>query len=351
MTRSVFGGAGALFNALMTLDAYVGRKRVDRVLGGVRRRNLASLLDRARRLEQDRGPTGEIPVIHDLEPDRFHREFLVASRPVVLKGFAKHFRAVGRWSPEFFRDEYGDFRIEAVDGSGWSLEKKDTGVADVRVREMTLGEQVTQMLSGGTDYVSFLTALFVKHPELGRDIDVQSLGKYIRPPRFTPEPIFKFFMGAGGTSTAWHCAELQNLFVQVHGTKEWLMCSPAYTPCLDPRVISLSQQYCHGMVDFRAPDYEGYPLYAHAPLQRVVLEPGDVLYVPPFWWHCVYNPEVSIGIAVWWINLMPALRSHPTLFWLTVLSPQHLIRQLRERVSRKDYRTAVTATSIFRPHK
>lgn len=323
---------------------------MSRVLRGVRKRNLDRLLERAAQDAATRGRTAPIPVVTDLDPERFHHDFLTLSRPIVLRGLAKHFPAVGRWSPELFRDAYGDFRVEAVDGKGWKLDKKDTGVADVSVRQMTLGERVTKMLEGGSDYVSFLTELGVRNPELGADIDVVALSRYIRPPRFTPAPIFKFFIGAGGTSTAWDCAELQNLFVQVYGRKEWIMCAPEHTPCLDPRVISLSQQSCHGMVDFRNPDVAGYPLYAHAPLQRVVLEPGDVLYVPPFYWHCVNSPETSIGIAVWWINFLPAIRSHPTLFWLTVLSPQHLLRQVRERMQKKDHRTAVTATSIFRPH-
>jgi len=347
---TLFGGQEVVFNALMALDCYFGRARVNRVLEGVRERNLARLLETAEGLRERGESEPEIAVRSELSPEAFRREFLQRARPVVLKGFAKSFPAVGRWSPEFFRDTYGDFRIQAVDGQGWAVDDDATGAADVEVRHMTLAEQVTRMLEGGSDYVSFLTELFTRNPELGKDIDVPGLSAYIEPPRWTPEPIFKFFMGAGGTSTQWHCAELQNFFVQIHGTKEWRMCSPDWTPCLYPRVISLSQQYCHGMVDFRNPDLERYPLYAHAPVRRVVLEAGDVLYVPPFWWHCVLNPEVSIGLAVWWINLLPAMRSHFTLFWLTVMSPQHLLRQLKERLERKDHRTAVTASTIFRHH-
>jgi len=350
MARRVLGNDEILFNVLMTLDTYLGRPRVSSLLSGVRERNLQRLLARAAEAQKTLPPEPEIPVRVDVTPEEFQRDYLEASRPIVLKGFAKSFPAVGRWSPEFFRDTFGDMRIQAVDGQGWAVEDSESGEADVAVREMTLREQVDRMLSGGSDYVSFWTELFTRHPELGKDIDVPALNKFIEPPRWTPDPIFKFFMGAGGTSTQWHCAELQNLFVQIHGTKEWRMCPPYWTPCMDPRVVSLQQQYCHGMVDFRDPDIERYPLYAYAPQRRVVLEPGDVLYVPPFWWHCVMNPEVSIGLAVWWINLVPAARSHFTLFWLTVMSPQHIFRQVMERVQGKDHRTAVTASSIFKSH-
>jgi len=346
---SPFGSDELVFNALLCADTYLGRPRVNRVARPLRRWNQRRLLERVRLHAAEPREPSRLEVVSELPPDEFRRKHLKPSEPVVMKGFAKKFPAVGLWSPEFFRDAYGDMIVETVDGERREIADLEAGIGQVHTARMTVAEQVNRMLDGGRDYVSFWTELFTRHPELGHDIDVERLREYIRPGWFR-NPIFKFFMGAGGTSTAWHCAELQNFFVQIYGTKEWQFCPPSWTACLDPRVVSLSQQYCHSMIDFRAPDHESHPLYAYAPLRRVVLEPGDVLYVPPFWWHCVYNPEVSIGLAVWWINLLPALRSHPTLFWLTVMSPQHVFRQIKERLERKDHRTAVTTGTIFRRH-
>lgn len=348
----IFAADGWVFDALLCLDTYLGRPVVDRWLHGLRRRNGARLLARARRLRGDRDATGlgEIPARHELVPESFHRDFLAPSLPVVMRGLAKDFEAVARWSPEFFRDRYGDVVVETVDGERRAVRDEGRGLAEVHTKEMTVAEQVKAMLEGRSDYVSFWTALFVQHPELIGDVDVARLRAYLRPAWWSPEPIFKLFMGGGRTSTQWHCAELQNLFVQIHGAKEWLLCDPAWTPCFDPRIATLRQQYCHSLIDFREPDLDRHPLYELAPLQRVRLEPGDVLYVPPFWWHCVSNPDVSIGLALWWANLLPAWRANPTLLWLTVLSPQHLLRRAFERVQGSDPKTAVTTSTIFRAH-
>jgi hypothetical protein len=156
-------------------------------------------------------------------------------------------------------------------------------------------------------------------------------------------------MGGSETSTGWHCAEIQNLFLQIHGRKRWLMCAPEFTPCLDPRVVSLQSQYCHSTIDFRDPDLERYPLYRHAPLEEAILEPGDVLYIPPFYWHCVANLDTTIALAWWWYNLLPAFKANPTLFWLTVLSPQHVARAIWKRIYSGDaYQSSVS--SIFGSH-
>jgi hypothetical protein len=104
------------------------------------------------------------------------------------------------------------------------------------------------------------------------------------------------------------------------------------------------------MIDFRDPDLARYPLYRHTELLHADLEPGDVLYVPPFWWHHVVNPEVSIGLALWWQNIVPACRASPTLFFLTVLSPQHLLRRAWEWLRGQDAQTQVSTASILRAH-
>jgi len=45
-------------------------------------------------------------------------------------------------------------------------------------------------------------------------------------------------------------------------------------------------------------DQAGFPLYNVIPKYEVVLEPGDVLYSPQWWWHTVDNLGESIGVAM-----------------------------------------------------
>ena len=42
-----------------------------------------------------------------LSRDQFEREYLRPLRPVILTDAISHWRALERWSPQFFKEEYG----------------------------------------------------------------------------------------------------------------------------------------------------------------------------------------------------------------------------------------------------
>ncbi|MBU1346439.1 MAG: cupin-like domain-containing protein [Alphaproteobacteria bacterium] len=57
------------------------------------------------------------------------------------------------------------------------------------------------------------------------------------------------------------------------------------------------------MVDLRAPDLERFPRFAEAMDHAVTaeLEPGDVLYIPPLWWHQVEAlSPLNLLVNYWW---------------------------------------------------
>ena len=57
------------------------------------------------------------------------------------------------------------------------------------------------------------------------------------------------------------------------------------------------------MVDFHAPDYEGYPRFRDAEKAGMVaeLEPGDAIYIPSLWWHHVEaEGPFNMLVNYWW---------------------------------------------------
>src|SRR4051794_39009633 len=346
------GVDGAVFDAFMVLDAYAGRRRTNRVLGPVRRWNDERL---ARRLTPTPGrdPVRDavpVPRRSSLSRAEFVSEFQRPGRPVILTGMAAKWAAVQRWDLRFFDRRFGAVDVLTVDGVERGCQDEEEGLAEIHLDVMPLHDQLDAVRKGGGAYLSFSGDLFERDPALLDDLDLGLLRSYIRPTRFVKRPPVKLFIGGAGTSTQWHTDPLQTMFVQVRGTKEWVFCPPTHTACVDGRVSMLDQQYAHSMVDFRDPDLERYPLYSAAPTSRAVLEPGDVLYVPPFWWHCVSNPEPSIGAAVWWYSVRKPIRAHPTMFWLLVLSPQHLLRAARLAVARRRKGDGQTGTNIYGKH-
>jgi hypothetical protein len=53
-------------------------------------------------------------------------------------------------------------------------------------------------------------------------------------------------------------------------------------------------------VDAEEPDLTRYPRFARARPLRCVVEPGELLYIPRFWWHQVRSLDFSISVNFWW---------------------------------------------------
>ena len=66
--------------------------------------------------------------------------------------------------------------------------------------------------------------------------------------------------------------------------------------------------------------YEGanerYPLFKYLDGVEVVLEPGDLLWNPPFYWHHVLNQSESIGMGFRFNSVAAAMRSSMLLTFL-----------------------------------
>ena len=54
------------------------------------------------------------------------------------------------------------------------------------------------------------------------------------------------------------------------------------------------------VVDPDAVDHAAFPLFAGAPYCDLVLAAGEVLYIPPRWWHLVESRELSFSVNFWW---------------------------------------------------
>ena len=279
------------------LRHYLGSER----FRGLRRRIEAEILEQS--LPAGPGAVRQVPRVRaaDLSPEQFHREFLKAHTPVVIEGFAEHWTAVRRWTPEVLRQEHGDaplpVRIRADE------------ISDTRYRWDTLGEVMGEILDGGPAGVTGVDDVFNRSPRLRAELDLDAVAELIAPPggargaggRLIPD-IFstQLFVGSGRTFTAWHCAVANNLFVLVHGRKRWSFIDPRYTPWLYPEVDGrVHYHLCN--VDYRAEPEErraaGHELYDFAPKWEAELGPGDAIFSPQWWWHRVENEGVTLAVA------------------------------------------------------
>lgn len=98
-----------------------------------------------------------------------------------------------------------------------------------------------------------------------------------------------------GTINRNHTHVHEVLLHQIHGRKSVRLFSPA-----DTAFLYMNEERRSEVPDYDQPDVERYPLIAHASAWETVLEPGDVLFLPSYWWHeiRVAEPSISLGYPV-----------------------------------------------------
>src|SRR5262249_49552347 len=128
---------------------------------------------------------------------------------------------------------------------------------------------------------------------------------------------FQVFIGGKGAYTGLHNANQSNLFVQVYGEKEWVLYSHYYSPVVDPspvRNIYRTAQpgpRCGPFNPFQPEFDPHFPLYKYLDGYSVHLNPGDVLWNPPFYWHAVQNVSDSIGVGYRWLAPLYSFKISP----------------------------------------
>lgn len=232
-----------------------------------------------------------IPEVIELDAHVFQRDFLLPAKPVLLKGFAQHWPACGKWSPDFFAAEFGDARIEVITGA---IRRPESGVPASGDRSTLTIREFVAAIAPVTSQDLYLVAQSgaLRLPELQRlwtDLDLEN-GFFAPADRAAT---IKLWMGPAGTVTRLHHDLQDALLLQLHGRKQVHLLSPAETPFV------YNQAGGYAQVDPELPDFSCFPLFANATVHTIVIEPGDALLLPHRWWHQVraLTPSVSLSIA------------------------------------------------------
>uniref|UniRef100_A0A5K3FRY9 Ubiquitin thioesterase OTU1 n=1 Tax=Mesocestoides corti TaxID=53468 RepID=A0A5K3FRY9_MESCO len=111
-----------------------------------------------------------------------------------------------------------------------------------------------------------------------------------------------FWLGTDQSHTPCHYDTYGiNFVLQVRGKKRWTLFPPSDTPFLYPTRLPLEESTVFSRINFVCPNFIQYPLLLNTHPRVIVLEPGDVLFVPRHWWHFVetIDGDTSCAINVW----------------------------------------------------
>lgn len=113
------------------------------------------------------------------------------------------------------------------------------------------------------------------------------------------------WIGSGQHVVDLHFDQMLNLIVMFHGAKRITLLPPQCLPCVYPAPLHRKVGGVpRSMVKLLDVDWARYPRFSDALLEakQVVLHPGDLLYIPPLWWHYVERYGFNIMVNSWYID-------------------------------------------------
>lgn len=200
------------------------------------------------------------------------------------------------WSAESLQARYADrpVTVQVSHGGRWKFHGDGSPVdaaTQYGLPAVTLGEAVDWILRRPAGHAYYVSQSDIgQYPGLADDL------RFSRP---VERGLVNLWFGSEGTVSPLHYDSLHNTFAQVCGTKTVTLFDPAETPRLyaHPPFGAMSHL---SPVDADEPDAVRHPLALAARAEVVRVEPGQLLYIPAFWWHHVRAHDVSISVNQWW---------------------------------------------------
>jgi hypothetical protein len=238
----------------------------------------------------------------NLSSTRFLSDFAAKNRPVVVPNALKHCPALSRWTVEYLRKVAGNRTVKLKQGLN------DEGVAGLKTIPSRLNDYLDCMADFETrlqrndvsakdrpPYLHDLPLLSVL-PEAADDLDGFPSGYFPEWYRADWVKFAQFFLGPSHSLTPLHfdCLLTHNLFFQVTGRKRFILLHHDQLPFC----YRYKWRWCE--VDAENPDFLRHPLYRQAQVQECIVEPGDMLYMPPGMLHHVRGLDCSMSFNVDW---------------------------------------------------
>ncbi|XP_031769565.1 bifunctional peptidase and arginyl-hydroxylase JMJD5 [Galleria mellonella] len=241
--------------------------------------------------EHNKYSTHHLDVLDCPSMEHFYRNYILKEQPVILNNCINHWPALSKWKDINYLKKVAGSRTVPIE-----LGRVYTDT-DWTQKLMTVDEFISKHIYQCDSSTGYLAQyqLFEHIPELKKDISEPEYCCFSDDEEAID--IMAWF-GPKGTISALHHDPKRNLLTQVIGEKRLFLFSPSDSDFLYPHEHELLNNTAQ--VDPREPDLEKYPKYKNATPFYCVLHPGQMLYIPPKWWHFVESLSISISVSFWW---------------------------------------------------
>lgn len=244
----------------------------------------------------------EIERRHKLSGDKFISDYVNQSKPVIISGI------IQKWDSKNWSLDY----LQEID-SGINIGVKQFYKDKIQLKNLSF-QNYANLLKEHEKHAKKRRVvdippychdlpLFSLIPPLIKDVQPFPLEYLPKWYHYKWWRYCQFFIGSSDSITPLHfdCLLTNNLFFQVVGRKQFTILMPE------------DAQYCyrHSWRWFRVnpenPDLDKYPQYKNAKPIKFIVNPGDILYMPPGTLHHVRSLDTSISFNIDWHTEKSAL--------------------------------------------
>ncbi|MBD2293374.1 cupin-like domain-containing protein [Anabaena sphaerica FACHB-251] len=227
----------------------------------------------------------------------FCNKFVIPDKPVILTGVANEWKACEQWTPETFKSMFGDV-IAPLRASDDEIEVFFGGLAEKKL--ISIADYIDSILSETQDGHK---RLYLGNIPFDSPIAKAHLDK-IRPdfefPNYFPDNTgndLRLWIGGANQKSTIHNDNYHNLNAQIFGEKTFLLFAPEEYQKL--YATKMDDELWSSPIDPQKPNLSKYPLFDDVTGLEAVLAPGDILFIPAFWWHQARSITPSINVNMW----------------------------------------------------
>lgn len=231
----------------------------------------------------------KIPILYadTLEESSFRTNWVNKNKPCLIKGAVKHWPAVQKWrKKEFWINSCPNFEVRVFPHRNYNNSEKQ----NLNSQSFSFHKAISKLYSEEDKIFSIPGENIANEStlsELKKDLKGFSFISSLSRPRYYFQRRIFLYRGA---ATAWHYHSVdETLMCQVNGSKMTVLLPPE-TPNIEYVSNFLTNEL----------QLEGHkfdPLIKIKPFATIV-EEGDALYIPPYWYHGVAPTDMNVGFTL-----------------------------------------------------
>ncbi|MHC5853060.1 cupin-like domain-containing protein [Nostoc sp.] len=218
-------------------------------------------------------------------------------QPFLIEGVAEYWNGYKNWSNDYLLEKCGNnivpvsfFTKNYLNNSNYVLHENNNNNKEMKLKDYL--DIISENKKIDLEYY-MRDVDFVKYfPELTSDINY--------PDYFSIKPSIFFWFGSLGKTTTLHFDQLHNILVQIRGKKRILLFSPSNYLSFYPPLRESGAYGNFSKVNPITPNLELFPKFPWKDQIEVILQAGEMLYIPPLWWHHVTGIDQNISLSCWY---------------------------------------------------